>query len=151
MRPSRDSCSLALIDLLKTATKFVTVGRKFTDWDQITAAQRPALFLWERGETIAYQNEVGQVVTMHDDAIICLDPSPEPTRDPISDIDALLDELDRVLAPTTGMDQAMGRQTLGGLVYHCRIQGEIVKASGDVSNISLLIVPINVMIAQRTV
>lgn len=151
MKPTRNQCSEALLAVLVTATNFKTVSRKFIDWDQLSAAQRPSLCLWEGGETIGYANEVGQTVLMRNNAIIALDPTQEPTKTPIGELDDLIDKIDSVLKPSTGIDQAQGRQTLGGLVYHCRIQGEIIKASGDGgSNISVLIVPINVMIAQNT-
>lgn len=151
MIPSRNDVSDALLAEIRKVTEFKTVSDKFVDWDEISAAQRPALFLWQRGDTASWKNEVGMYLVMNHDAIICLTPTKEPTNSPIRQVNALLDALDVVMKPTSGEDQAYGRKTLGGLVYNTRIEGEIIKASGDVSDISVIIVPFKTLVAQTAV
>lgn len=151
MIPSRNAVSDALLALVSTVRKFPTVGDKFIEWDQLTAAQKPSLFLWQRGDTASWKNEVGMYLVMNHDAIISIDATQEPTTSPIRQLNNLLDALDAVMKPTTGADQQMGRQTLGGLAYNCRIEGEIIKASGDVTSTSFVIVPFKTLVAQATV
>jgi hypothetical protein len=153
MTPSRDSIFAALLVLLKGVGIFTPtsyVSRRFVLWDQLSPEQFPALILWEPGETISWPGEPLQKGVLRGEAIIYVQGSPDLTVNNVTALDNLLDAIDAVLKPA-GADAQKGRQTLGGLVQHCRIEGEIVKASGDTDNISLLIVPIRILTAQKIV
>ena len=52
-----------------------------------------------------------------------------------------LDALEEALAPPPGFD----RQTLGGLVHYCRIEGRVVKDPGDLDGQGLALVPIKIL------
>jgi hypothetical protein len=54
-----------------------------------------------------------------------------------------LDAIEALLAPP---DDGTGRQTLGGLVHHCWIEGDIFKDPGDLDDQALLIVPISILV-----
>lgn len=60
---------------------------------------------------------------------------------PSIDINNILDGLDQALRP--GPTERV--QTLGGLVSHCRQEGQIFKDPGDLDNDGLIIYPIHIM------
>jgi hypothetical protein len=158
-QPATNTVATALLNLLATAKfnlyagnnlSFVTARRRFQKWDEVGEGNMPALFLWEPGEMFGWQAEPLAKNTQRYEAIIYLTAPADLTQDPIQDLDAVKDAIFNVLKPSGGL-KIFGKQTLGGLVEHCRIEGEIVKASGDIDNISLLIIPIRVLLGTPIV
>jgi hypothetical protein len=66
----------------------------------------------------------------------------DPDAVPASLNNAILDAVEAALAP----DSADGCCTLGGLVAHCWIEGEVFKDPGDLDGQALLIVPIRMLV-----
>ena len=66
----------------------------------------------------------------------------DPDAVPASANNALMDAIEAALAP----DSADGCCTLGGLVQHCWIEGEVFKDPGDLDGQALLIAPIRILI-----
>lgn len=151
MTPSRASIFTALFNLLSGVTNFVFKSQRFTIWTDLSPEQYPTLILVEPNEHYGWPAEVLIKNTLRATAVIYLNASADESVAPIQDLDNLLDAIDAAMAPSTGMDKAIGRQTLGNLVYNCRIEGEVVKASGDLDNVSLLVVPIVITVAQQIV
>ena len=149
MMPSRVTIFSALYALLQGVANFALTSQRYTSWDQLSAAKQfPALMLWEEGDRYEWRADPLARITLRVKAIIFLSASADLMVAPVQDIDNLLDAIDAALAPSTGMDKVTGRQTLGNLVYNCRIEGEVIKASGDLDGISLLVVPINITIGS---
>jgi hypothetical protein len=56
----------------------------------------------------------------------------------------ILDAVDAILAPPPyALDN---KQTLGGLVFHCFVDGTIIKVAGDIEGQALIIVPIKILV-----
>lgn len=71
----------------------------------------------------------------------------DPAAIPASDNNAILDGIEAALEPGPADPGYLdGRQTLGGLVHHCWIDGAILKDPGDLEGDALLIVPISLLI-----
>jgi hypothetical protein len=66
----------------------------------------------------------------------------DPQATPASVNNAILDAVEAQLSP----DSADGCCTLGGLVAHCWIEGEVFKDPGDLDGQALLIVPIRMLV-----
>lgn len=59
----------------------------------------------------------------------------------------ILDELERVLAPApTDPGYPAERNTLGGLVHHLWIDGQLFKDGGDLDGQAVMVVPISVLV-----
>jgi hypothetical protein len=56
-----------------------------------------------------------------------------------------MDAFDNVFV-ISGGDVILGRNTLGGTVYNCRIDGKILKDPGDLDGDALLIVPVKLVL-----
>lgn len=131
MSGRRETIMQALFTLLSNAYPFKTASRRLVLWEQVPVASRPALFMFE-GCPETYSWKDGQVsipiITMQADVVVYTDASSrDPSFVPATQINDICDALDAALAP----EPAYRRQTLGGLVDLCRIDGEVKKVPGD--------------------
>jgi hypothetical protein len=121
-------------------TSFVTVSRRLVHWSGVSKYQRPAAFLTVHTETPIYRNEqvpAYQKISMR--VFIYIDAS-DDTSIPDVDVDTILDGIDSALQPIGGQP----KQTLGGIVSHCRIEGDIIRDPGDMDGDGIIIVPLAV-------
>lgn len=148
MLNSRESIMTALLERLSGAsfeevngaTSFKTVSRRIKLWTDVSKDARPALFMVERHEspTFVAENQPAKQVMMVD---VFVYTSAEGVEAPAADLNNICDALDAALAP--GPTERV--QTLGGLVSHCRQEGQIFKDPGDLDNDGLIIYPIRIM------
>jgi len=121
---------------------WATLSRRLKLWSDVAPADQPALFIAEHGETITFASEtLPGKTTLNVDLFIYISAGQDPQVTPASDLNIALDALSEALAPPPGAD----RQTLGGLVHHCRIEGRIVKDPGDLDGQGLALVPIKIL------
>ena len=152
MMPARVTIVTALFNVLSGVSQFRYAKQRFASWDELSPnALFPALMLWEDGDNYEWRRDMLARIILRVRAIIFLSASADQNVAPVQDIDNLLDAIDAALQPSTGPDKMVGRQTLGNLVYTCRIEGEVIKASGDLDGISLLVVPIHIIIGSPSV
>jgi hypothetical protein len=118
------------------------LSRRLKLWSDVAGADQPALFVTEHGETVAYGSESlpGKTV-LNVDLFVYIAAGKDPDCIPARDLNVALDALQSCLAP----GPAEGRQTLGGLVAHCRIEGRIVKDPGDLDGQGLALVPVKIL------
>ena len=79
--------------------------------------------------------------TLNVDLFVYTASGKDPDCVPARDLDIALDAIAACLAP----GPAEMRQTLGGLVSHCRIEGRIVKDPGDLDGQGLALVPVRIL------
>ena len=123
-------------------TTWVLTSRRVKLFSEVAKEDRPCLFMAERNETPAYRSENNtQVLTMDVMLFVYTDAS-DPNYTPAIDMNVIMDALDAALSPGPGVQ----RQTLGGLVSHCRVEGQVLKDPGDIDGDGLLMVPIKIML-----
>ena len=123
---------------VRGVSNFTICSRRLRHWSDVPKSERPALFMVCHGESSVYRAEnVPAYTTMSVKLFIYTDGS-DKLSVPDTDISIILDAIDRALSPGPGE----ARQTLGGLVSHCRIDGEILRDPGDMDDDGLIIVPI---------
>jgi hypothetical protein len=121
---------------------WATLSRRLKLWSDVASADQPALFVAEHSETTAFASEtLPGKTTLNVDLFIYISAGHDPRSIPARDLNLALDALTAALAAPPGSD----RQTLGGLVYHCRIEGRIVKDPGDLDGQGLALVPIKIL------
>jgi hypothetical protein len=122
------------------STTFKTKSRRIKLWGDVSKDSRPAMFMVERHEspTFVAENQPAKQSMMVD---VFVYTSADGVEAPSVDINNILDALDAALAP----GPAERVQTLGGLVSHCRQEGQIFKDPGDLDNDGLIIYPIRIM------
>jgi hypothetical protein len=146
---NRESIYQALLAKLKTAADFKTVGRKAVLPPELQPEQMPALFLVQtrqaadphpRGLPARWTLECDLLLYVHN-----LNATQEATGEeavvPATQLNYLLDALEAAVAP----EPASGVQTLGGLVSHCWIEGEVQIEEGLLSPQAMAVVPIKIL------
>jgi hypothetical protein len=151
MTQSREAIMEALVARLAQA-QFATpingydswalLSRRLKLWSDVASADQPALFVTDHGENLTYSAEALPVKrTLNIDLFVYVASGKDPDAIPARDLNIALDALAVCLAP----DPASGRQTLDGLVTHCRIEGRIVKDPGDLDGQGLVLVPVRIL------
>jgi hypothetical protein len=151
MTPTRKQIAAALLAQLTAGGQFTGgTGRRDRRPEQAASPNKPGLYLVKPREEYKYETDDRGVPPRRDLlflAVIYTDVGTDATAVPADQIDDLLDAIDSALAP--GVNDRIangGRQTLGGLVYDCRIDGEIEFAPGDDKGKGETAVPIHVVL-----
>lgn len=149
MRATREQVIQALQARLETvrfsqpvsgATTWKSVSRKLKLFSDVPPQQRPALFITDHHESSVNRSEnTPQLSTMSLNLFIYT--NAKAATIPAVDLNVILEALDAVLEPTPAEN---GKQTLGGLVSHCRTEGETLKDPGDIDGDGFLWVPIKI-------
>ena len=154
MSTSRKAIAAALLRQLTAGGQFTNSGRRDRAPEQAAAPGKPGLYIVKGRERYLYaggeyERGAPPVRELAFLAVIYTDVGADETAVPADTIDDLLDAIDGALAPAA-IDQLSngGRQTLGGLVYDCRIDGEVELAPGDVQGKGSTIVPIKITLDQ---
>lgn len=141
---AREQAINALLAKLAATAEFATVGRRNRSPETIASVSTPALMLVEASEEYKRPSpSVPPIRTLRVSAIIYYDVGDNENAIPASVINPLLDGFDAALVPD---DPISGRCTLGGLVYSVLIEGEMLKAPGDVTGKGLAVVPIAIVL-----
>ena len=148
MTTTREEIAEALVTLLQDAYQWnQPVSRRFQLWSKIDPSLRPAAFLIESGEKYNPQSETLRRRELTFKLYIYI--SSQPTDDTTStggmQFNDILDAIDSAIAPS-GADLLRGRNTLGNIVSHCFINGQILLDPGDLDGDGVAIVPISVLV-----
>lgn len=150
----REAIWAALYALLQTkvGSSYVTKGRHHVQPPTLTPEMQPAMFLVQVRETRAPRPVVGAPVKLTLSGFIILYAQmPAPLLDDVgaetvlgaTTLNAMLQAIDDALQPT---DLSTGRQTLGGLVHHCWIEGDVEMDPGIYTQQGAAIVPIKMLV-----
>jgi hypothetical protein len=150
MNVSREAIMSALFALLSGATfaplsdgntGFVTKSRRLKLWTDV--GEQPAIFMAEHSENPSYQAENSPQKNSLDVEVYVYFKTPVTDEvKPAIDLNSILDGIDAALAPSI----TTGKQTLGGLVSHCRIDGKVLKDPGDIDGQGLAVIPIKILV-----
>lgn len=142
---NREAIMCALFNLVSTSAAFATASRRLKLWSSVAPADKPALFLYERGDVYVRASEaVPEAVTMNVDLYLYIDAGKDQSVIPAAALNNLIDAVDTVLAP----NYLTGVQTLGGLVSHCWIDGKIMKDAGDLDGDGVAVIPIKILVPR---
>ncbi len=120
-------------------------ARRLKLWSDVPAMSRPACFLFEGGqETYSWSESAAPKRAIEIKLFIYLS-AKDPSVIGSSLLNDVMDALDAAFA-LSGADLAIGRNTLGGAVHHCRIDGKTLKDPGDLDGDALLIVPVKLIL-----
>ena len=152
MSTPRKAIAAALLTQLTAGNQFTNIGRRDRAPEQAAEPSQPGLYLLKAREHYKYdagdkERGIPPIRELSFLAVIYTDVGANEQAVPADVIDDLLDVIDQALAPGP-MDQVTNgaRQTLGGLVYDCRVEGQIELAPGDAQGKGTTIVPITVII-----
>jgi hypothetical protein len=146
MNVTRESIFEALLTQLATAqiagsAAFVTLSRKFEQWDAVPGVNQPAAYL-VKGFEHSSQGTYGET-KWRLKALLWVYCQHDPTSDsPGAQLNNVLDAVEQVLLPPPGFD----RQTLGLLVANVYIDGEVIISEGSLPEdlTSVAVLPITI-------
>jgi hypothetical protein len=148
-KPTREQAYEALWTLVQTVhppggyNQWRTKSRRLALWDNVPPASQPALFLHKGIETVNQPQAYGAIQYSWQSQIWIYfrsDTLPQGIL-PDSEINNFLDAFDLVLQ---GLPPGE-RQTLGGVIYQCFIDGVIAFDDGLVDNQAVIIIPITML------
>lgn len=142
---TREAIIAALFELCIGVHDFRTTSRKLRLWAEVPKNERPALFLVEHSEFHGRQSESLAKLELTASLFIYTDPGRAGVSGGV-ELNTILDSLAATLRPAGADAFIAGRQTLGGLVSHAYIDGEVIKDPGDLDGDGMLIVPIKILL-----
>ncbi len=110
-------------------------------WADVPVEQRPAMYMCQKPDAYKRTDRVPAIVTLSVDLFIYTYTPPGDDYVPSTAMNNILDAVDALLKPNAWEQE----QTLGGLVTHCWIEGEIVISPRDLDNDGLAVVPIKIL------
>lgn len=147
MSTTRNLAATALFDLLVSSYAYPVYSRRFRTWDNIAATQKPALYLQDYSEDhVRNKALVPAQRTIMYECLIFISKGMDENTVPIDQLNELIDLIDPVSGGVLKPDNILaGRQTLGGLVYDCYIEGKILKVPGDLDGQGMATIPIKII------
>ena len=145
MNLPREQIYAALFTTLQSAlgSKFATISRRWRMPEQVSPESRPALFQVQTGER-AKTNANGEPIIWIAavDLVIYTQGSGDEQTIPSQELNTLLDAVEAALAPPANGD---GKQTLGGFVSHCRLQGSARITENVNGSAAMAVVPVEIL------
>ncbi|MEW6563320.1 MAG: hypothetical protein AB1400_08845 [Pseudomonadota bacterium] len=137
---TREPIYAALFNLLQNLPGIVTASRRLRHWNDVPRANQPALYMVQKSESA--QTITGQPTKwlLRLNVYLYVNTA-DRTQSPAEVMNLLLDAISAALEPPP----AIGKQTLGGLVYYCRIAGEIQTDEGALGDQSVAIIPVELL------
>ena len=141
---TREAVAVALFTALQKATGITNAVRYARDSTALNAADLPTMEVLSKDED-ALESGIGTPIrwTVNYYAFLFVS-----TADPgvlaETQINTLLDAIETALKPSP----VTGKQTLSGVVFHCRIKGKVTKDPAFTSGIGAAAIPIEITITS---
>jgi len=118
----------------------IPVSRRLKVWTDVP--EQPACFLTAHAEDDNYSSELTPGMTTISAELYVYFKTSDPSAVPATDLNSILDGIDVVLKPSP----FTGKQTLGGLVTHCRRFGKVLIDPGDLDGQGLALIPVQIFV-----
>lgn len=139
---TREEIYASLFELVTNAVKFKTQSRKIKSFSQVQPSEMPAIFQLQTSE-VYDQTARGLPPKKFFYVELYIYVAAMNAQDiPSQKLNVILDSIETALAPEPASDV----QTLGGTVSHAWISGKIETDEGTLGNISVAIVPIEILV-----
>jgi hypothetical protein len=138
---NREAIHAALFALVSSRAGFITTSRRLRHWSDVAPIEQPALFQAQGSEQA--QRTTGFAPKWTLEAKLYLYVNTSDALSPAQALNPLLDAVVAALAPLPQQE----RQTLGGLVHDCRIEGAIETDEGMLGDQAVCIIPIRIITA----
>lgn len=143
MSIKREPIHAALFALLQTVPGLKTCSRRLKHFDDVSPADCPALFMVQKSQGTRTQTRMPTVWELDVELILYVQTDGGHHSTPATALNEVLDAIESALEPTNLIDP---RQTLGGLVYDCKISGAIDTDEGTMGEMAGAIIPIRLVV-----
>jgi hypothetical protein len=125
--------------------QFLTVSRRVVLFGE--CPQQPACYQAEHGDTVAQVTGMPYKTILQAKWIIYQNLAQDKNALGVVENNLIIQGCYAALAPRPDDPGFLDRRnTLGGLVYHCFIQGELFKDPGDLDGQGMMVIPIKVLV-----
>jgi len=135
---NREQIYSALFSRISEIDGFTTISRRLKHWDDVAPSEQPALFQTQKSESVSTVPGMNPVWEFNLELYIYARSSGDPFNSPAIILNPLVDAIVAALAP----NPISNKQTLGGLVQHCWIEGAIETDEGVLGDQAVAIIPI---------
>lgn len=136
----------ALFDRLRLSTGVKTASRRLRHWTDVPAKDQPALFTAQGGEAPEQSNGLPPKWRLTVDVYVYIT-VPNDKTVPATLLNPILGAVRDAMAPSEGVDRLRQVQTLGGLVSHAWINGQIEVYDGVLGDQAVAMIPIEILTA----
>lgn len=134
---NREAIYGALFAKLQGITGLNTVSRRLKHYDDVSPAEQPALFMTATSQHGSQTKGLPSLYYLDSKVWIYVHETDKSIA-PATGLNNILDKIDAVLKPAIPGN----KQTLGGLVDHCWVDGEIVTDEGSLGDQAVAILTI---------
>lgn len=126
---------------------FVTTSRRVKLWNDVPFELKPVCYQAEWGDSVGQISGMPYKTILEANWIIYQDSAQDPNTPGAILNNLIIEGVYEALAPKPA-DPGFHdeRNTLGGLVYHCFIQGRLFKAPGDIDGQGMMVIPIKLLV-----
>jgi hypothetical protein len=143
MIANREQIHVALYEMLQAAIVGVkTWSRRLEGWDKYSGIEQPTISVVKGGEVVMRQTGIPAHYAM-DFFVWIYVRHADKSVDPSSLLTAFYDQIEAALTPAPGLPE--NRQTLGGMVHDCRVEGTIETDEGMLGDQAVAKVPIKIL------
>ena len=139
---SRETIYLALFSRLATISLLQTASRRLRHWDDVADTDCPALFLVAKNETPQRTLPLPSKRTFHADIYVYVKADQASDAVPASELNPVIDAIEEALQA----EKISGRQTLGGVVHDCYIDGTIETDEGLLGSVAAALIPVVILL-----
>jgi hypothetical protein len=140
-RPTREAVYAALFAKLQSLPGLVTVSRRLQNVQDVQPESFPAAFQIQGEQQSRYSGNTPAVFTWKADWLLYVHDS-DPTTAPSTQLNNLIDAATALLTPGPGQP----RQSLGGLVEYCAIDGSVQVFEGVLGDRAVAVLPITIVL-----
>ena len=149
VNPTREQIFAALWTRVSNAANFTTKSRTLRHWSDIEPEQFNAIYMAKGAERVARVRGVPPKTTLNAMLYIYVRTElldSDGGASPAEILNPILDAIDLALKPDA-TDPVKGNVcTLGGIVSHAWIAGEVITSEGTLGNIEVALVPVEVLV-----
>lgn len=131
-----------------TSRGFKTRTRRIALFSDVPSTQQPWLGQAEHDEVTGQQSNLPYKWILQASWIIYQDTGKDPKAIPAQENNRILGALQAALAPRPADPGFPKRNTLGGLVHHCYVDGTVFKDPGDIDNQGMMVIPIKMLVPE---
>lgn len=142
---TREPIYLAVYNLLTPlidSADVKTVSRRLRHWSEVSPVEQPSIFMIQRGERPVQRRGLPSAWMLSLDLFVYVNSGDNPEASPAVLLNPILDAIEALFPPS---EEHGDIQTLGGLVSHCWISGQIETAEGVLGQQEVAIVPIDIL------
>lgn len=144
---NREAIFVALFDLLKAVPGITVAERRLRHWSDVQSAEQPYLCLAQGGQTAQQGDPAKGVPTKWTlEADIYLYALTTGGQTPSTVLNPIVDAVESALQPQ--YPDIEKYQTLGGLVQHCWIEGNIDTDEGTLGDQAVAVIPIKILVTS---